>query len=229
MQTTLPIANGGLGLRRTQDIALPAYLSSQFATKSLVIELFHEDISNNGYFSTTTYEGMEIYMKIPGAVMPSEADRSKQKEWDQPIMTNRQKDLFEKAENDIERARLQAISAKESGKWLQVLPSPQLGTFLDGDSLRISVALRLGAQICEPHKCSRCGAHVDGSGTHGLSCPFSSGRLSRHHALNDKVKRALALAEIPSKLEPNGTCFDEDRKRPDGITLIPWSRGRAMV
>lgn len=42
-----------------------------------------------------------------------------------------------------ELARLRAVSQPESGLWLHALPSPQLGTLLDNDSLRVAVALRL--------------------------------------------------------------------------------------
>ena len=50
-----------------------------------------------------------------------------------------------------------------------VYPSYSVGTRLDNFSLRIAIALRQGAWICEPHICV-CGDPVDLSGTHGLSC-----------------------------------------------------------
>lgn len=45
--------------------------------------------------------------------------------------------------------------------------------------------------------------------------------------LNDILKRTLASAQIPSRLEPVGLSY-EDNKRPDGMTLIPWSNGRIL-
>ncbi|KAI8439724.1 hypothetical protein MSG28_013418 [Choristoneura fumiferana] len=36
-----------------------------------------------------------------------------------------------------------AVVRPEAGAWLHALPSPQLGTLLDNDSLRIAVALSL--------------------------------------------------------------------------------------
>ena len=38
----------------------------------------------------------------------------------------------------------------------------------------------------------------------------------------------MQRAQIPSVKEPNG-LFCTDRKRPDGMSLIPWARGRCVV
>ena len=91
----------------------------------------------------------------------------------------------------------------------------------------MAVGLRLGAKLCEPHRCL-CGADVDPEGTHGLACRRSAGRTTRHHALNDLVWRALSRAGIPSIKEPAG-LLRSDGKRPDGLTQIPWQGGRCMT
>ncbi|CAH2210300.1 jg26928 [Pararge aegeria aegeria] len=44
-----------------------------------------------------------------------------------------------------DRARLLALSAKESGYWLHALPSANLGTMLDHTTLSVVIGLRLGA------------------------------------------------------------------------------------
>ena len=100
-----------------------------------------------------------------------------------------------------------------------------VGTRLDNSSFRIATALRCA--ICAPHQCV-CGENVDQYGVHGLSCRRSAGRHSRHSAVNDLIKRALTAAEIPARLEPS--CLSRnDGKRPDGLTLVPWSHGRCLV
>ena len=75
-------------------------------------------------------------------------------------------------------------------------------------SLRITLALRVGADVCEPHMC-RCDRGMDAKGLHGLSCKFSAGRHPRHAALNDIIKRSLQSAKVPSILEPVGV--DKER------------------
>ena len=93
--------------------------------------------------------------------------------------------------------------------------------------MRITVALRVGARICEQHRC-RCGAAVDELGHHPLSCQYSAGRHPRHAALNDIVKRALTTAGIPSNLEPPGLDRGDGR-RPDGMTVFPFKNGKPIV
>ena len=125
------------------------------------------------------------------------------------------------------KAHLIAATAPHSGAFLHARPCASLGTRLDNSSLRIAVALRLGAPVCLPHTCI-CGAPVDNTGRHGLSCRKSAGRLSRHSAVNELIKRALMSAEIPSRLEPTSLAQHNDR-RPDGMSLTPWTRGRCLA
>ena len=134
--------------------------------------------------------------------------------------------MMQDATSVKEVARLRAVCEKESCKWLQVLPSEPLGTVLDNATVRIASALRLGANICEPHTC-RCGTRVELNGFHGLSCRKSGGRYSRHNALNQTFAQALATVQVHAVLEPVG-MFHDDR-RPDGLTTVPWVRGRPVV
>ena len=53
-------------------------------------------------------------------------------------------------------------------------------------------------------------------------------RFHRHAAINDVLHRALSSAGIPSCLEPSGLSRS-DSKRPDGLTLVPWERGKPLV
>ncbi|XP_019850978.1 PREDICTED: uncharacterized protein LOC109581361 [Amphimedon queenslandica] len=53
-------------------------------------------------------------------------------------------------------------------------------------------------------------------------------RFHRHAAINDVLHRALSSAGIPSCLEPSGLSRS-DGKRPDGLTLVPWERGKPLV
>ena len=52
--------------------------------------------------------------------------------------------------------------------------------------------------------------------------------LARHNALNDIIHRALSNAGVPSVLEPRGLTSSDER-RPDGLTMIPWSEGRCLA
>ncbi|KAF2893128.1 hypothetical protein ILUMI_13047 [Ignelater luminosus] len=63
---------------------------------------------------------------------------------------------------------------------------------------------------------------------HGLSCQKGSERSSRHAANNNIINRTLESVGLPSILEPVG-LMREDGKRPDGLTLVPWRRGRSLT
>ena len=76
------------------------------------------------------------------------------------------------------------------------------------------------------HTCI-CGATVDSSDVHELSCRKSAGRHLRHNALNDLIQRSLATAEVPARLEPS-SLSRSDGKRPDGKTMMPWKQGRCF-
>src|SRR6201995_1622443 len=101
------------------------------------------------------------------------------------------------------------------------------GLRLDDESIRVVVGLRLGVNLCEPHPCP-CVSLVDSRGMHGLACKRSSGRIARHHHLNDLICRGLTRACIPSSKEPSGLS-KTDGKRPDGMTLIPWQAGKNLI
>ena len=84
---------------------------------------------------------------------------------------------------------------------MNCLLSTAIGTLLDNESFLIAISQCLGLPVCAPHKC-RCGAIVDRYGLHPLSCRLSAGRLPRHSALNDIIKRALSSAGFNAVLEP---------------------------
>jgi len=56
----------------------------------------------------------------------------------------------------------------------------------------------------------------------------SAEKYSTHSAANDVILSALRSAEVPSIREPIG-CSRDGGKRPDGLTLVPWKRGKPLV
>ena len=152
---------------------------------------------------------------------------AEQKSWSYPLQVIAAQAVLSAASNQTSRARLIAAAAPSSRAFLQAIPMSSVGTRLDNTSMRIAVALRLGAAICTPHNC-KCGAPVDTDGTHGLSCRKSAGRIARHTSINGIIKAALTAAETPCQLEPRGLTRD-DGKRPDGVTTMPWKEGRCLM
>ena len=114
--------------------------------------------------------------------------------------------LLGAATNDRTRAHLLASKRVEYGAWLQALPMSSLGLHMDDDTLRVAAGLQLGATLCQPHNCQRCGGVVDEFALHGLSCRKSQGCHPRHAAIDMLLQKALASARVPSHLEPLGSC-----------------------
>ena len=129
--------------------------------------------------------------------------------------------------DQVSRARLMATGQKESWVRLIALPVSSLGTLQDPESFRVTIALRVGADVCIPHSW-RCGGRMDSRGLHGLSCKYSAGCFPRHSAMNDVIKRVFQKAGLPSVLEPPGLDRG-DGSRPDGITVFPISGGGSLV
>lgn len=221
-QASLPLSFGGLGIRRATDLAYPAYLSSIHKSADLsnrILEKFGLSILDD--------EISMIMQGLPPDLVPLDVESRKiQKKWDLLGVEIIFNDLLSSSE-PVDRARLLASSTKESSKWLQVVPSSQLGLLLDNNTARIAVALRLGSQICEEHICV-CGKLVEKNGRHGLSCNMSKGWTPRHNDFNNVCSSSITSAGIPNILQPKGISRT-DGKRPDGMTLIPWSRGKSLL
>ena len=59
-------------------------------------------------------------------------------------------------------------------------------------------------------------------------CQKSAGRHPRHSEINEIISKALTACNLASRREPCG-MLRTDGKRPDGMTMIPWKRGRCLV
>jgi len=120
-------------------------------------------------------------------------------------------------------AKLLASSSPYSGWWLSALPLANLGLHPTYREIHVAVKMRLGTTLSLERVCVS-GVKVINSGLHGLSCRKGSGRLSRHLAINDIIARAFRSANVPAALKLLG-LMRGDGKCPDGVNLLPWSRG----
>ncbi|XP_063366199.1 uncharacterized protein LOC134654659 [Cydia amplana] len=220
-QGSLPIRHGGLGIRTMSGVALPAFLSSVHSSLGLIGKILRTNYEISGLEDAKN----AWLCACPGQDIPEHPES--QRNWDDPVCKLALDTLLDQCGGAAERARLLAVGTREAGHWLRAHPSPKIGTFLEPNTLRLSICLRLGIPVCAPHRCP-CGADVDQLGHHGLSCQRSAGRFSRHAALNDIIRRSLASVNVPALLEPTG-ILRSDGKRPDGMSLIPWSMGRVLV
>ena len=224
-QASLPIKSGGLGIRSFTMLAPSAYLASAAGSSCISKRILPSSMSSAP--NTFKAEALTTWSCSHTSAPSSESDSSKQKAWDMPHVSAAFTRLLEGATPQA-KGRLLAVQRKETGAWLTAPPVSSLGLRLEDEAVRIGVGLRLGLPLCSVHKCTLCGNQVDIHGTHGLHCRKKPGVHSRHAALNDVIKRSLAAADLPSILEPVGLCRT-DGKRADGVTIVPWKRGRALT
>jgi len=223
-QASLPVNMGGLGIRLVSQLAPSAFLASAVGTR----ELQDNILVNCGCPADNSISSaLAFWSSYHSSPAPAGSDARLQQNWDNPVLVAVKNHLLESTTEATDRARLLAVSSRNSSDWLHALPIASCGLLLDDEAVRVAIGFRLGAKVCEPHICV-CGSQVDARGIHCLSCKRSSGRISRHNNINDIICRALIKAGVPAKKEPVGLSRS-DGKRPDGLTLIPWCSGRCAV
>ena len=226
LQASLPVSNGGLGVRSAVQLAPSAFLASAAGCTSLTRRILPSHLHN----LPIPEVGLALNHWSQDGVLtpPASPDKSKQKAWDHPKVESSFDLLINKCQNPTARARLLGAASKESGAWLNAPPVSSLGLRMDNDCISICVGLRLGVPLCHPHLCHQCGSPVDEYALHGLSCVKSQGRHPRHNNLNEIIHSSLTAAGVPSQKEPYGLARS-DGKRPDGVTMLPWKCGRPLI
>lgn len=204
-QASLPIKLGGLGIRKTEDIALPSFISSTYGARNLVSQILNTNSTGESLIHHFE-DAINEWNKLNPNNIPKVLEC--QRNWDAINSKRIINNMIQNAPQ--EKARTLASQQPESGYWLNAIPSMNVGTFLNNNELRISMALRLGSEICRPHNCI-CGERVKQDGRHGLSCTKSQGRFSRHHEINDITARATSFGQHPGKFRTNRS-FSKRRK-----------------
>lgn len=88
----------------------------------------------------------ELWCRQFGA-LPEESVRQFQHSWEVFDIEEKTINIKNSLNNEMDKARVLANSIKETGAWLEALPSSQLGTHLSNDEFRICLSLRLGSVI----------------------------------------------------------------------------------
>ena len=203
LQATLPVGCGGLGVRRSVQLALSAFLAYAAASSPPIQQLIPGRLTGVSY--APKEDALNLWLQSVDCPPPSSPSDRKQQAWGEPQFKATYQTLIESAGNSVSCARLLAANVKESSAWINALPISAVGLRTNDDEIQLATALHLGAPICHPYKCHLCG-HVDQYATNGLSCYCNTGWHFRHAAINNIIHRSLATvtANIPSRLEPSG-------------------------
>ena len=203
LEATLPVSCWGIGIRRSVQLAPSAYLASTSGCSELIPQILPSCLKSSSDLHVEC--ALNIWQSIHKHLPPSLPSSRRQCVWDFAVVEAHFEVLVDSTPDMETRVRLLAVAYPESGAWLQALPLSFIGLRMDDDVIRITVRLRLGVAMCNPHVCACCGAQVTSLGTHGLNCRLSKGRHSRHAAINDILKLALESAKFPSHL----VCIDQ--------------------
>jgi len=86
-QATLPVANGGLGIRRAMDVALPAYLSSVSGSHGLITQLLpHRLHGVSGINDSTFIAALSDWQaRVMDSTVAQQPFPTKEKFWDEPL------------------------------------------------------------------------------------------------------------------------------------------------
>ena len=211
-------------------LAPSAYLASAASTSELTSSLLPahlRHIKDSGIAPATSAWSRLAYNPSSNTQSILPPVSMVQRFWDDPCCKVQSDMLLDAAMDHVNRARLLAARSPGSGDWLEALPLSCVGNKMDNTTVRIAAGLHLGAPIMHTHVCV-CGKTVTVDGHHGLSCRFGSGRHSRHNQVNDVICRAFIKSGTLATREPHSLCTGSG-KRPDGVTQIPWSRGRCLA
>ena len=116
-----------------------------------------------------------------------------------------------------------AHQGKFGSQWLNVVPCKNLGLKLE---LRISIGLRLGANICVAHTCP-CGKRVERDVLHGLSCGNRTFRQKRFGKKNRDVSGNFFCRNVRCHVFAE-TSFAETSCSPLGYVPISSSAPRPL-
>src|SRR5205823_9108920 len=125
LQSSLPVKLGGLGIRHALDVALPCFLASAHSVGPLVDALLPCRLRG---FDPALIEACEWWEGFGTRILPAPEERGIQAKWEQPFVESIIHHLHSSATTLEDKARLLALQQPDTSNWLNVLPSPPLGT-----------------------------------------------------------------------------------------------------
>ena len=149
LQASLPINNGGLGIRSAAMLAPSAYLASAAGSAPISQAILPAGVTPSLPFIQAQalvkwgkWEDQSVNPPPPPPPSRTGVAITKQKTWDSFVVESCLSRLLnQQAANPRERARLQACSQKESEAWLTSPPITSLGLLMCNATIRVTTSL----------------------------------------------------------------------------------------
>ena len=221
-QAALPVALGGLGIRRTVDHRTAASLASQSGNLQLSQALDPAFTWDEERWNSAAEE---YNSRVPVAFHVDRAQPKKILEQQSlsSAVIDAQADKLMQQLCMRDRARMKSLLLPLSGTYLTATPSAR--NQMSSADFAVVTRFRLGVAIhAEGTTCSACQGGqkrvvMDSFGDHTFGCPYSKHRVARHNALRDSVYRAAQGAGLDPALEETVRVELESKKRPGDVYL----------
>eukprot|EP00759_Apiculatamorpha_spiralis_P000403 PhF_6_TR10080/c0_g5_i1/m.15670 len=187
-QTSLRIADGGLGLRECSRHADCAFVAGSRC---------HTDgLRPPG---DEAHDSALARLVSAYGISPEEADGASQHSLSALLDKQAKASLLEDADT-YHKARLQCVS-QNNAHFLTVIPNKELRLLLPSVIFKICIRWWLGAPVAPPGKCPKCHADMDTLGYHALTCQSGGDITLRHNALRNVVFEAACQGAMSPKVE----------------------------
>jgi hypothetical protein len=223
-QLQLRIANGGLGLRKSNLHHPAAFYSSLGTSLPLIADIIRQDAPYS--LSLLDKAKAKCSESLPEGF---QFNCYQQAYYSRAIDDYQKKKLFDSMSTS-DQARMQSVSAPHASAFLSVPPIVRLGWNLSPEIWNIAVGYRLGVQFFNaPFLCPQpaCSETMDKFGLHAMRCGGGNCLKARHNLLRDfffSVSQKAAMSPVlePQHLMP-GNMKPADWACPnfdDGKTLV---------
>ena len=136
VQASLPVKDGGLGIRSVGLLAPSAFLALAAETQDLQAQLLPVGCPRDPYLDSA----LDVWSGRYGSSKPQGTDRFKQRCWDQAFVDHGLQVLESRHSDPCHKARLLASRNPDGGHWLHAWPISACGLRLDDEAVRVAIA-----------------------------------------------------------------------------------------
>jgi hypothetical protein len=248
-QWSLPVACGGSGMVRAQNIAPAAFLGNAFQAMGVV-----KDLTGRADLKVSALPGVpstfEAFKAVcDGPEIPGEVDRlvespvlqappggppvrydSMQRRLTSAIYRKRQAALqSDPTLTARDACRLRAVARPRAGAWLGAAPVPSQGLKFEPEDFITALKWWLGMEVsarCDV--CPACGAEaLDPLGDHAVCCAVGPSRIARHNLVNDAW--CDVLGDVGLRHQKEVRLDPRSDHRPADTLVEGWTGTRACA